>query len=137
MVFRSIAEIERYVKVACGKAIKSTCNRLLEQLQIIIRTEYYNQYTPQQYKRTDDFFKSAVTEMLEENCGRIFMDKDAMNYKEWTGELQLEYASKGYHGSTEIQTEGRFWETFSEFCENNVYQILREELIKQGVPIIN
>ena len=137
MVFRTITEIEKYLQSACNKAVKNACDRLLKQLQTIIQTEYYDQYNPKEYVRTYQFLKSAMTEMLTENCGRIFMDKDTMDYKEWTGELQLHYGSQGYHGSLGIQTSGRFWETFSEFCENNVRQILREELIKQGVPIIN
>jgi hypothetical protein len=137
MVFRTIAEIEKYTQVACNEAVKNTCDRLLKQLKIIIRTEYYNQYDPKKYVRTDQFFNSAITKMLTDNCGVILMDESSMNYRGWAGELQLEYASRGYHGSLDIQTEGRFWDEFSEFCENNVYQILREELIKQGVPIIN
>ena len=137
MIFKSITSMQNYIQSACNIAVEKACERLLEELQKIIRTEYYDQYDPKEYVRTDSFFKSAVKEMLEENCGRIFMNENAMNYKAWTGELQLRYASLGYHGCTYIQTGGRFWDTFSEFFKKNVRQILKEELIKQGIPIIN
>ena len=74
--------------------------------------------------------------MLTQNCGEIFMDEDAMNYGAyWDGELQLQFASRGYHGTTAIQTEGRFWQAFLDFCEQNAVKILKEELIKRGINV--
>lgn len=135
--FRSISEIRNKMNSACNIAVKNACERLLKKLQELIHTEYYDQYNPKEYIRTYQFLHSAMTEMISKNCGRIFMDENAMNYKEWTGELQLHYGSQGYHGSLSIKTDGRFWDAFAEFCQKNVRQILKEELIKQGVPIIN
>lgn len=137
MVFKSISDLKRRTQIACNIAVENACDKLLKELQKIITTEYYNQYNPKEYIRTMQFLHSAMTKMLSQNVGVIYMDASAMDYKEWTGELQLIYASQGYHGSLEIQTDGRFWDTFTEFCKNNVRQILREELIKQGIPIIN
>ena len=117
-------------------AVENTCNRLLGTLQQLIDTEYYDQFEPDYYKRTYQFWRSATTKMLTQNCGEIFMDEDAMNYGTyWDGELQLQFASRGYHGTTAIQTEGRFWQTFLDFCEQNAVKILKEELIKQGIQV--
>lgn len=135
--FSSISQIEGFINVAIQGAVKNACERLLKKLREFIQTEYYDQYDPKKYIRTEQFLNSAMTEMLSKNCGRIFMDKDAMDYKEWSGELQLQYGSQGYHGSLDIRTDGRFWDAFSDFCEKNIRQIFKEELIKQGVPIIN
>ena len=97
-------------------AVENACNRLLGTLQQLIDTEYYDQFEPDYYKRTYQFWRSATTKMLTQNCGEIFMDEDAMNYGAyWDGELQLQFASRGYHGTTAIQTEGRFWQTFLDF----------------------
>ena len=102
----------------------------------MIDTEYYDQFEPDFYNRTYQFWKSASTRMLNKNCGEIFMDKSAMNYGSfWNGELQLLYASEGYHGSKNIQTEGKFWSAFIDFCDDNATNILKEELIKQGLTI--
>ena len=117
-------------------AVENACNRLLGTLQQLIDTEYYDQFEPDYYKRTYQFWRSATTKMLTQNCGEIFMDEDAMNYGTyWDGELQLQFASRGYHGTTAIQTEGRFWQTFLDFCEQNAVKILKEELIKQGIQV--
>lgn len=117
-------------------AVENACNRLLGTLQQLIDTEYYDQFEPDYYKRTYQFWRSATTKMLTQNCGEIFMDEDAMNYGTyWDGELQLQFASRGYHGTTAIQTEGRFWKTFLDFCEQNAVKILKEELRKQGINV--
>ena len=117
-------------------AVENACNRLLGTLQQLIDTEYYDQFEPDYYKRTYQFWRSATTKMLTQNCGEIFMDEDAMNYGTyWDGELQLQFASRGYHGTTAIQTEGRFWQTFLDFCEQNAVSILKEELIKRGIKV--
>ena len=117
-------------------AVENACNRLLGTLQELIDTEYYDQFEPDYYKRTYQFWRSATTKMLTQNCGEIFMDEDAMNYGTyWDGELQLQFASRGYHGTTAIQTEGRFWQTFLDFCEQNAVKILKEELIKKGIQV--
>lgn len=117
-------------------AVENACNRLLGTLQELIDTEYYDQFEPDFYIRSYQFWRSATTKMLTQNCGEIFMDEDAMNYGTyWDGELQLQFASRGYHGTTAIQTEGRFWQTFLDFCEQNAVKILKEELIKQGIQV--
>lgn len=135
--FTSISQIEGFLNKAIETAVKNSCERLSKKLKEFISTEYYDQYNPKEYIRTYQFLNSATTEMLTKNSGRIYMDKDAMDYKEWTGELQIHYGSLGYHGSLGIRTDGRFWDSFAEFCEKNVRQIFKEELIKQGIPIIN
>ena len=117
-------------------AVENACNRLLGTLQQLIDTEYYDQFEPDFYIRSYQFWRSATTKMLTQNCGEIFMDEDAMNYGTyWDGELQLQFASRGYHGTTAIQTEGRFWQTFVDFCEQNAVKILKEELRKQGIQV--
>lgn len=132
--FTTVVGLENYIEYACEKAVQNACNRLLGTLQELIDTEYYDQFEPDRYIRSYQFWRSATTKMLTKNCGEIFMDADAMDYGTyWTGEKQLEYASQGYHGHTDFQTEGRFWSTFVEFCEQNATNILKQELIKQGL----
>ena len=135
-VFTTIVGLEKYIESACERAVQNACNRLLGTLQKLIDTEYYDQFEPDRYIRSYQFWRSATTKMLTKNCGEIFMDEDVMDYGAyWTGEKQLEYASQGYHGHTDFQTEGRFWDSFIDYCEQNCSKILKEELIKQGLSI--
>lgn len=117
-------------------AVENACNRLLGALQQLIDTEYYDQFEPDFYIRSYQFWRSATTKMLTQNCGEIFMDKNTMNYGSyWNGEKQLVYASQGYHGSKDIETEGRFWDAFIAYCEANATRILKEELRKKGINV--
>ena len=136
-VFKTTVELQNYLEKACAVAVENACNRLLGTLQELINTEYYDQFEPDFYNRSYQFWKSATVKMLNSNMGEIFMDKSAMNYGSyWNGECQLEFASRGYHGTTAIQTEGRFWDSFSDYCEKNAVNILREELTKQGIKTV-
>lgn len=134
--YRTYSALVNAMNKHINVAVENACNRLLGTLQELIDTEYYDQFEPDYYKRTYQFWKSATTKMLTKNCGEIFMDEDAMDYGNyWDGECQLQFASRGYHGTTAIQTEGRFWSAFIDFCEQNASKILKEELIKQGLTI--
>lgn len=135
-VFTTRVGLEKYIQSACTKAVENSCNRLLGTLQELIDTEYYDQFEPDRYIRSYQFWRSATIKMLSQNCGQIFMDENAMDYGSyWTGEKQLEYASQGYHGHTDFQTEGRFWQSFIDFCEQNAVKILKEELRKTGIKV--
>ena len=101
---------------ACEKAVRNTCDRLLGVLQEMIDTEYYDQFEPDVYKRTYQFWEGA------------------MNYNGyWNGKKQLFYANQGYHGGKEIKTDGMFWKSFVDYCNSNAESILKEELRLQGI----
>lgn len=126
------------INIVCGKAVENACNRLLGSLQQIIDEEFYDVFDPEYYHRTYQFWRSATTKMLTQTCGKVFMDKSAMNYNNfWTGEKQIYAASIGSHGGwvTDETREHRFWEVFTKFCEEHCIDILSEELRKQGLNI--
>lgn len=134
--FKTRVEIQNGLEPLVSQAVENACDRLLEKLQELIESEYYDQYTPKQYERKRQFYRSAMTKMLSKTSGQIFMNEDAMDYGQfWSGELQLLYASQGFHGSEYIQTEGAFWNSFIEYCDENAVNILIEELKKQGLKI--
>ena len=120
------------------KAVQNACNRLLGTLQELIDTEFYDVFTPDYYHRTYQFWSSAVTKMLTENCGEVFMDKSKMDYNTfWTGEIQLQAANIGSHGGiiTDETRKHKFWVVFINFCQENAVKILKEELLKCGIPL--
>lgn len=133
--FSTVVEIEKYMEKACSVAVENACNRLLGTLQQIIDEEYYDVYEPDIYNRTYAFWHSAMTEMLDYSCGRIFMNPDSMDYKEgWSGEAQIRTAAEGLHGGLDVGTnDHRYWDKFLEYCNENAVDILRQELQKQGI----
>lgn len=131
-------DLKKQVDIACGKAVENACNRLLGSLQQIIDEEFYDVFDPEYYHRTYQFWRSAITKMLTQTCGQVFMDKSAMNYNNfWTGEKQIYAASIGSHGGfvTDETKEHRFWEVFIEFCKLYAIDILKKELRKQGLNV--
>lgn len=136
--FKTIVELQKYMESACRKAVENACNRLLGRLQEILDEEYYDQYDPERYKRTYQFWESATTEMLNNTCGRVFMNPSVMSYKAgWSGEKQLVTAAQGLHGGWEFSgvSDHKYWEVFMSYCDQNAEKILREELKAAGIPI--
>lgn len=137
-VIKSMSDLKKNLNKRINIAVETACNRLLGSLQQIIDTEFYDIFTPDYYHRTYQFWQSATTKMLTENCGEVFMDKSKMNYNDfWTGEIQLYAANIGSHGGiiTDETRKHKFWEVFINFCEENTVKILKEELIKSGIPL--
>lgn len=135
-VFSSPVGLKNYLQVLCDKAVGNACNRLLGELQRIIIEEFYDAFEPDYYQRTYQFWRSAVTKMLNHNVGTVFMDENAMHYRAgWSGLRQLYEANIGSHGgwTTSETKEHRFWDVFEEFCEENAIIILKEELEKVGL----
>lgn len=147
-VFRTPIELQKHLQVLCDKAVKNAANRLLEKLQNYIVEDYYIQYKPIYYERTEKFYESAIAQMLGKSTASIGIDDLFIDYQyparynnvdgtvgHWTGEDQVQFASRGYHGTTAIQTDGRFWSDFEDYCENNAIVILKEELKKVGLSV--
>lgn len=141
--FTQWVQLENFIESACAKAIKMTCDELLGKLQDLIMSEYYDSYDSLTYDRTYQFYRSAMTQMLSDSVGMIFMDADAMDYPfsgrgwAWNGQLQLESANQGIHGgwSTNESKQHRFWDAFEEYCDKNAMKILRKNLIAQGLTL--
>lgn len=143
-VFKTMVELQNYMQGACNKAVENACNRLLGVLQDFIMSEYYDSSvyeTTGKYRRTMQFYNSAMTEMLSETCGKIFMNPDAMNYPfsgygwSWDGATQIYEANEGSHGgwTSEESIKHRYFDEFEKYCDKNAVNILREELAKQGI----
>ena len=142
--FSTTVQFQKMIEPLITKAVKNTCDTLLKKLQQLIDTEYYDAYDNETYTRTRQFYDSAITEMLSNSVGMIFMDANAMNYPfsgrgwAWSGQQQLESANQGIHGgwSTSESEQHRFWDAFEEYCEKNAIKILREELAKVGLKTV-
>lgn len=145
-IFKTVTEMQKFLDVACNKAVENSCNRLLGKLQEFIMSEYYDEsvYEPTgKYQRTFQFYESAMTEMLSKTCGQIFMNPDKMNYPfsgrgwSWDGATQIYEANQGSHGGwfTDESRKHRYWDSFEEYCEKNALKILKQELKSQGLEI--
>jgi len=134
--FTTGVSMENYIQHMCTEAIRYSMQIMVAKLREIIDEEYYSQFIPRYYSRTEQFLKSALATLLSPTSAEIGMDASAMNYGNyWDGETQIEFASRGLHGSTAIETDGRFWESFVSWMNDNAILILKEQLIKQGLKL--
>ena len=142
MIFKSIDQLETYIKSLISTALKNISQKLSEDLKEIINKEYYDKYpSPKLYQRTYQFLKSAtssevsmVGNMVSVN---IYVDYESLKYKEIDGYTVVNLASQGYHGSSGIYREGFFWKTFKEnYSEETIKQMIIGELKKSGLKII-
>lgn len=134
--FSTTVEFKAMIEPIIAIAVQNSCNILLGTLQQLIISRYYDLLDPEYYRRSFQFYESAITKMLNNLTGEIFMDANAMDYgKYWDGETQLYMANSGYHGSVDIHTDGEYWNEFIEYCEANAVNILKQELKKQGLQI--
>jgi hypothetical protein len=130
--FTTSVGLKNYIESKCTIAVENVAKRLQEKLVEIIDNDYYAQYDPLYYKpRTFAFLKSAVSKMLNSKSASIGIDDEYFNYEysarymmfengggtdrnvsgHWTGEDQVNMSAQGYHGTYNIRTEGRFWES--------------------------
>lgn len=134
--YTSILSLQQAIEKGVTKAVDTTCKRLLGTLQQFIDEGYYGGYEPEYYKRTNQFYSSAISRMVGSLTGEILMDAGLMSYKPgWTGEAQIESANKGLHGGWDVGDDSHYWTSFIEFCDNNAENILKEELRKNGINV--
>jgi hypothetical protein len=136
--FTTMVQIQDYIEHKCTEAVRYAMQRCVEKLREYIDEDYYEQFVPDFYTRTRQFYKSATATLLSATSAEIGIDYSMMNYGSyWDGEVQTEFASRGYHGTTEIQTDGRFWDDFVAWMDENAIDILRQELLRQGLKLVN
>ena len=129
----TINEIRNVINGSMDTAVRNVAMKVRDQLIHYIDKDFYDQYKPKQYERTYRFLNS-VAEDITRNAARVFLDLD-YKYDDVTAQEQAEGAAEGWHG-THIHVEGfYFWQDFENWCNENIYDMLRDELIKQGLEV--
>lgn len=134
--FKSIVEIQKDIERKCNNAIEGTCKELNDVLQEFANDSFYSEYSPSVHKRTYQLFNMCTHEMVSDMCGKVFLDSSLANYQGIDSALNLDYMVNGIHGNPDIQTEGRFFQDFLNYCDKNAINILVKNLRKQGLNIV-
>lgn len=123
------------IEDACEKAIQETAKIVRDKLEEFILEDFYRMYRPLFYTRTYSFLKSPKYNMLNKNSAEVFIDTDVMHYLGISGDEVAELASYGFHGSIDIFRPGFYWTDFIKYCDENVPNLLKQNLRKQGLKI--
>ena len=114
-----------------AKALQPTMMGLVNQLaDEVYKTlnyflnEYYTGWTPQSYRRTEDFLRSAVkteAKMKGNRCvASVYIDYESMDdYVNATGFQVATWANTGYHGGLSVSHKPHVWDDTMDNTINN------------------
>lgn len=130
-----VNELNNRVTLSVQNVAKIVCDKLWE----CIDEQYYNDpgFYPNIYKRTETFLNSVTYEMIGKNSARIGIDTAGMHYKNGFSARQVvDWAKESMHGAPMYQTTTEdFWSVFIEWADENVPQLLKSELKKNGLNV--
>lgn len=132
-------DLDLLLDAVVQKQLKSAMAGMSKQIASLAReyihSEFYDQYSPTKYIRTYQLIKS-VTSLSPVVSGNsvtieIKLDPSGKFYKSDSAETVFALASEGKHGSSTIQTGGRFWDA----TVKDVIKNWREYLISNGFTV--
>lgn len=138
-VVKSMSDLSKVLESRIKKALEMTALEAQKSLYQCIDEQYYKDpgFYPNVYKRTEEFLKHAAYQMVSSNIAEIYIDIEGMHYKTNFSPWQVvKWASESKHGAEYYQTENTdFWTKFIDWCNDNLINILKNNLIKQGLKI--
>ncbi|MDE5830622.1 MAG: hypothetical protein K2H53_02870 [Clostridia bacterium] len=130
-----VNELNNRVTLSVQNVAKIVCDKLWE----CIDKQYYNDpgFYPNIYKRTETFLNSVTYEMLGKNSARVGIDIAGMHYKNGFSARQVvDWAKESMHGAPMYQTATEdFWSVFIEWADENIPELLKSELKKNGLNV--
>lgn len=134
----NVAGLQRDIEKSIYKALDKMADDIVEEAVNIIEREFYLQYTPKSYQRTEQLLRGCVRSKVKKNGSTfsvvIYMDDSTatQGYKENEILEVWKLAATGIHGTPSIQTEGRYWEELRKYVFDNWRGLLK----KNGLNVI-
>ena len=148
MVFKNEAQLKNFLMVKCKNAVVQAQEKVY---RIIDRCldQYYGEFKPDEYIRTQKLLNSLVKSNIKQVGNgfeaEVYFDEKQLNYQTgvvstqhgtgyatWGAEEVLDTAMHGSHGGYIDGTA--IWGT-SQVVLGDIYALLRNELIAQGIPL--
>lgn len=100
MLISNANELNNMLKKVAMEAMDQVREQVSDCIDKFIK-QYYEEYAPEQYFRTYQFFDSLVVPSVKANGNtltcEIYLDPGSMNYKNASGQAVLEMIDHGYH----------------------------------------
>lgn len=150
MVFKNEKELEKFLLAKCKNVIVFAEEKVHQIIDDCLK-QFYSEFTPDEYIRTEKLLHSLVKNGVRQVGNgfeaEVYFDIDSLNYATgvvptksgtgyatWDGETVLRVAMEssvphgGYAGGTAVWSE-------SMTRLGNIFELLKQELKKQGIPI--
>ena len=150
MVIKNEAQLKQILLAKCKNVVISAEEKVHQVIDGCLK-QFYSEFSPDEYIRTEQLLHSLVKSDVKQVGNRfeakVYFDVGSLNYQTgvvptkngtgyatWDGETVLRVAMEssvphgGYVGGTAVWTE-------SMKRLGNIFELLKQELIKQGIPI--
>lgn len=134
--YTSLNALYKGIGKQAEKALNKTANDVVERATDLIWERYYKLYHPKEYVRTyqllNSVMRSKVSLSGDTYSVEIYLDPTGVQYATQDVLSVFLLASEGFHGSKDIETEGKF---FKELVDE-VMANYKSYLIKHGLNVI-
>lgn len=134
-------DLQKALMPIMTKMVDVTAERVYQTLNYFL-DEYYKGWTPESYRRSFDFLRSAVKVDAKpyRNGVRasVYIDNDAMDdYVNATGFQVAEWANTGLHGGMEVNHKPHVWKDTMDKTINNgsLLDMAVQYLRSQGIAV--
>ena len=116
-------DLEKALKPIMMGLVNELADEVYKTLNFFLN-EYYTGWTPQSYRRTEDFLRSAVkteAKMIGNKCvASVYIDYESMDdYVNATGFQVATWANTGYHGGLSVSHKPHVWNDTMDETINN------------------
>lgn len=137
MLFNNASEIEQYVLSKFKASIIKIQQQIFDIMDKLIDNYYYREYDPTQYQRTKQFLHSLVkADIIPTSHGyeaEVYVALGSYSPKGITNEEIRYYNMLGTHGG--VMQGVNIWQETKNILNRELYNIIRQELINNGIPI--
>lgn len=148
MVFKNEKQLENFLLAKCKISISKAEERVYRVINDALK-QYYSEFTPDEYIRTEKLLRSLVKSNVKKVGNgyeaEVYFDESQLNYQTgviptqhgtgyatWGADEVLDTAMHGSHGGYINGTA--IWTT-SNAVLGDIFTLIKNELIAQGIPI--
>lgn len=134
-------DLQKALQPVMTKMVDQLAERVYETLNHFL-SDYYTGWTPDSYRRTESFLRSAVKVDARPYKGgvkaSVYIDYNSMDdYVNATGYQVAEWANTGLHGGLSVSHKPRVWDDTLDNTINNgcLLNLSIQYLRSQGIPV--
>ena len=134
-------QLQKALQPVMKNMVDKLADRVYETLNYYLN-DYYDGWTPESYRRTEAFLRSAVKVDAYPDKGGVracvYIDYDSMDdYVDATGYQVATFENEGTHGGLSVNHEPHVWDDTMDATINNgsLVELAVKYLRSQGIPV--
>ena len=141
----NMSQLQKALQPVMKNMVGQLAERVYETLNYYLN-DYYTGWTPESYRRTEAFLRSAVKVDAYPDkggaraCVCVYIDYDSMDdYVDTTGYQVTQWADQGLHGGLSVNHKPHVWQDTMDATINNrsLVELAVKYLRSQGIPVRN